>query len=261
MAESLLERNRRRMAEINRSVAEGTANLTFKEQQRRMAEQEEQLREQEEEREEEQREDVQRARFGLSPRWIDNIEGGFSAIKKEKDGLALIVHHDSLSPASEHPDVWEVRDSSGKKLWSSGRTDMAEFAFQGSTPFDLSLDLRHNAEKEFDELLKKRKAKSFMAGGRPDVPARMGRPTGKAPHMSEPQFSAFMKKIERQADNKLKKVPAKVDTDDAGFRKGGRVKHLTNKHVKGRGAGWHEQRLDHSKAVVKGKMKKWRSHK
>lgn len=42
------------------------------------------------------------------------------------------------------------------------------------------------------------------------------------------------------------------------FNKGGKV--LSNKKVEGRGAGWHERRLDHSKASVKGKMRRWRKH-
>jgi hypothetical protein len=44
------------------------------------------------------------------------------------------------------------------------------------------------------------------------------------------------------------------------FHKGGKIKRLTNKKVKGHGPGWHEERLNHSKASVKGKMKKWRHH-
>lgn len=105
--------------------------------------------------EEKHKEYEKRIKYGLDPFLDDDF--GTSNIVKEKKGVALIHHRDSASPASEAPDVWEVRDKNKKSLWKSGTTYMGEYAFQGVGPELVSADLRSEAKKKFENIVKKRK--------------------------------------------------------------------------------------------------------
>jgi hypothetical protein len=56
--------------------------------------------------------------------------------------------------------------------------------------------------------------------------------------------------------SRLERVGQQIDTNS--FKKGGKIKQLTNKRIKPKGPGHWERRLDHSKAKIKSVMKKWR---
>lgn len=105
-------------------------------------------------------EDRKKEVYGLPPKWMGLGEEGESRILKEKSGLALIMHHDPLSPSSEHPTTYEVREKGGKPLWDSGITYMAEFIHEGLGTESVSPDLRKEAEEKFKDILKKKKSSS-----------------------------------------------------------------------------------------------------
>lgn len=107
-----------------------------------------------EEYERKQKEDEKRRKYGLPELWED--ESGSSQVIKEdpQKNLALIKHHDSYSPASENPDVWEIRQGDEIK-WSSGTTQMGEYAHEGVGPLSVSSGLRKEAEKEFEKRVKR----------------------------------------------------------------------------------------------------------
>ena len=82
--------------------------------------------------------------YGLEPL------GENAMIDSEENGYALVRFHDPDSPASEHPDVYKIIQKGGKEVWSSGITQMGEYAFQGIGPEEVGL--RADAKKKLKEI-------------------------------------------------------------------------------------------------------------
>jgi hypothetical protein len=92
-------------------------------------------------------ENDKKAKYGL-----DDIFGEDNGqIVEERNGYALIRFHDSYSPSSEHPDVWQIRH--GKHtVWTSGTTDMAEFIHEGVGTHEVGSSLRKEAKEHFNKI-------------------------------------------------------------------------------------------------------------
>lgn len=100
-------------------------------------------------------EEERKRKYGLDTFGFDS--DSHSQIIKEQNGIALVKHHDSASPSSEHPDVWEIREEGGNPLWNSGTTYMAEFVHEGLGTESVSPSIRKEAEQKFEDILKKKR--------------------------------------------------------------------------------------------------------
>jgi hypothetical protein len=105
---------------------------------------------------EQMKQDERRRKYGLPESWQDSDVSSRIVKEDKKKGIALIHHHDPYSPASESPDIWEIRKGD-EILWNSGITYMAEYLFSGVGKEEVALSDRKHAEKEFERIVKKQK--------------------------------------------------------------------------------------------------------
>lgn len=107
--------------------------------------------------EQEFEENIRRHKYGLPDLDEERLLGfGGSSIQKESQDMALIRHYDAGSPRSESPVSYEIKDKEGNTIWSSGITDMGEYAAEGVSGFEVESGLRKEAEQMFDKLSKTR---------------------------------------------------------------------------------------------------------